>query len=107
MDDQQTSNVLLFRRKRRRRRSKNDEPAQMLAFPPGRHKRIVAYVANQMREQASSDAAEEFLVDHLHLECTRLADLGIADDEIDIACQAFARAVWAVFLRGHDAEGVA
>ena len=102
----QTSNVLRFKRKRRRR-SKNDAPAQMLAFPPGRHRRIVAYIAREMRKQPTPDAAEEYLIGHLHIEAGRLAALGIADDVIERACHAFAVAAWAIVLKTCDTEEIA
>jgi len=102
----QTSNVLRFKRKRRRR-SKNDAPAQMLAFPPGRHRRIVAYIAREMRKQPTPDAAEEYLISHLEIEWSRLAGIGVDRAEIERSCRAFAVAAWAIVLRGCDTEGVA
>jgi hypothetical protein len=95
MTDPQTSNVLRFRRKRRRH-SNSIAPAQVLAFPPGRHKRIVAFIAAEMRKQPSADAAEEYLIDHLEIEWRRLAHLGIPDAEIEPLCHAFAKATWRI-----------
>jgi hypothetical protein len=106
MTDQHTSNVTRFRRKRRRR-SKNCAPAQILAFPPGRHKRIVAFIAAEMRKQQTSDEAEEYLISHLNIEWGRLANIGIAEDQIETFCRDFAFAAWAIVLRGHDHEVVA
>jgi hypothetical protein len=106
MTDQKNSNVLRFKRKRRRG-SKNDAPARVLAFPPGRHRRIVAFIARDMRKQPSPEATEKYLVDHLEIEWRRLADLGIADDVIEGHCREFALATWAIVLRGSETEGVA
>jgi hypothetical protein len=106
MTDQKTSNVLRFKRKRRRG-SKSSAPAKMFAFPPGRHKRIVAFIAAEMRKQRTSDEAEEYLISHLNIEWSRLANLGIAEDQIEKFCRDFAFAAWAIVLRGHDHEGVA
>jgi hypothetical protein len=106
MTDQQASNIIRLKRKRRRR-SKNDAPAQMLAFPPDRHRRIVAHIAKEMRKQPTPDAAEEYLVGHLHIEAGRLAALGIADDVIEGACHAFAVAAWRIVFRTCDTEEIA
>jgi hypothetical protein len=106
MTDQQASNIIRLKRKRRRR-SKNRAPGQMLAFPPGRHRRIISFIAGKMREQPSLDAAEEYLIGHLHIEAGRLAGIGIADVEIEQLCDAFAVAAWTIVLKTCDAEGVA
>ena len=54
------------------------------------------------------EAAEDHLIDHLQIECDQLADLGIAEDEIERAGHAFAVAAWAAALRIEDgAEGAA
>jgi hypothetical protein len=47
------------------------------------------------------------LVDHLNLEWGRLESLGIAENEIEHHCRAFALAAWAIMLRACDHEGVA
>lgn len=79
----------------------------MHVLPPARHSKIVSFIANEMRKQSSPEAAEKYLVEHLYIEAGRLSYLGIADDEIERACRAFAVAVWAIVLRGSHTEGVA
>ncbi|QIG96293.1 DUF6074 family protein [Bradyrhizobium sp. 6(2017)] len=82
-------------------------PAQVFAFPPARHRKIVAYVVGQMSKRRTVDAAEEFLTDHLWMETTRLEDLGISDGEIERFCRDFAIAAWTVFFEKRKAKGVA
>jgi hypothetical protein len=106
MTDQQASNIIRLKRKRRRR-SKIGAPGRLLAFPPARHRKIVAYVAKQMRRHSSLDAAEEALVDHLWIEANRLSDLGVIDDEIERFCRDFARAAWKIVLQDQHTWGAA
>lgn len=70
--------------------------AQIFAFPSSRHRRIVLFIATEMRKQPSADAAEEYLLDHLEIEWSRLASLGIPDAEIEPHCRAFATAAWQI-----------
>ena len=106
MTDQKTSNVFRFKRKRRRS-SKSRAPAQMLAFPPARHRTIVRYIAAEMRRQPSRDAAEQYLISHLNVEWSRLVHIGLAEDEIERSCHAFAIAAWKIVFSGVHHEGVA
>jgi hypothetical protein len=106
MTDQQASNVLPFRRKRRRR-SKRNAPAEVFAFPSSRHIKIVEFIAREMLKQRSLDAAEERLTDHLHVEWSRLAELGVPDHEIEQQIGTFARAAWQIVFKDRGAEGVA
>jgi hypothetical protein len=88
-------------------RSKAVQSAQICVFPPERHRTIVAFVVGEMLKQASPDAAEEYLIDHLNIEWGRLSLLGIADAEKDRQCRGFARAAWRAFFKDHDAMGAA
>ena len=101
--------ILAFpRRVDRVARPPSDRPATVKPFPTARHCRIVEFIANEMREKASPEAAEEHLVAHLQIECDRLAGMGVADDEIEHSCWQFAVAAWAAALRiDYDAEGAA
>ena len=82
-------------------------PAQVCVFPPARHKKIVAFIVREMLKRSSLEEAEEYLIDHLNIEWSRQADLGIADDEIDRHCRDFARAAGRAFFEGRKAKGVA
>jgi len=84
-------------------------PGQMFVFPTSRHKRIVASIVGGMLKQPSADDAEEFLIDHMNTEWSRLSRLGISDDEKDRQCRGFARVAWRAFYQddqGHtDTQG--
>ncbi len=81
--------------------------AHLFAFPPAKHRKIVAYVVVQMSKRRTVDAAEEFLTDHLWMESTRLEDLGISDGAIERFCRDFAMAAWTAFFDKRKAKGVA
>ena len=92
---------------RRGRRRKGAPTAQVLIVPSSRHRNIVDYIAAQMKGKQSLDAAEDYLISHLEIEWSRLADLGLNDVEIERHCDLFARAAWRVVLAGRETEGVA
>ncbi|WP_316185867.1 MULTISPECIES: DUF6074 family protein [unclassified Bradyrhizobium] len=80
--------------------------APICLFPSSRHRRIVRFIAAEMRKQPSIDAAEDYLISHLNIEWERLADLGACEDEADRHCRAFAIAAWRVFYAGQSATGI-
>ncbi|WP_029084332.1 DUF6074 family protein [Bradyrhizobium sp. th.b2] len=82
-------------------------PAQVFAFPPAKHRKIVAYVASQMGKRQTIDAAEEFLADHLWMETCRLDDLDIPEGDIERFCRDFARAAWLAYFKDRQSRGVA
>lgn len=79
-----------------KRRRKAVPSAHIYAFPSARHRRIVAFIAAEMRKRPSADDAEKFLIEHLDIEWGRLAGLGITDAEIEQHCHAFAKAAWQI-----------
>ncbi|WJR74913.1 DUF6074 family protein [Bradyrhizobium sp. NP1] len=81
--------------------------AQIVAFPSARHRRIVSFIATEMRKKPSAEDAEEYLIDHLEIEWSRLAGLGVADDAIELHCRAFAKAAWQIVFKDVQAWGVA
>jgi hypothetical protein len=81
--------------------------AEICIFPVALHRRIVRFIATEMRKQPSADAAEEYLIDHLEIEWGRLANLGIPDTEIESHCHAFAKAVWRIVFEDQRTWGVA
>lgn len=81
--------------------------AQVFVFPPARHKKIVAFIVRDMRKKRSADAAEKYLIDHLDLEWSRLADLGVAEAEIELHCRDFAIEAWRGFFKDRQSKGVA
>lgn len=89
---------------KRRRRAFS---AQIYAFPSSRHRRIVEFIAAEMRKRSSADDAEEYLIGHLDIEWSRLADLGIADAEIEQHCHAFAKAAWQIVFKDRRTWGAA
>jgi len=81
--------------------------AQVCVFPPARHKKIVAFIVREMRKKRSPDAAEKYLISHLEIEWSRLAGLGVPDDEIDGHCRDFAREAWRGFFKDRKTKGIA
>jgi hypothetical protein len=80
---------------------------QIVAVPPARHRKIVAFIAAEMVKQSTDDDAEEYLIGHLNIEWGRLSFLGIPFDEKDRHCRDFARAAWRIYFYGREAEGAA
>ena len=80
---------------------------QIVAVPPARHRKIVAFIAAEMVKLSTDDAAEEYLIGHLNIEWGRLSFLGIPFDEKDRHCRDFARAAWRIYFYGREAEGAA
>ncbi|RZM98724.1 hypothetical protein CWO91_36880 [Bradyrhizobium genosp. SA-3] len=91
----------------KQRRTKRANSAQIFAFPSSRHCRIVAFIAAEMRKKSSLDEAEGYLIGHLDMEWSRLADLGITDTEIELHCRAFAKAAWQIVFKDHPTWGAA
>lgn len=91
---------------RRGRRRKGAPVAPVYVLPSDRHRKIVKFIAAQMKAKPSLDAAEEYLIGHLDIEWSRLADLGLAEEAIEQHCHAFARAAWRIVFDGLEAEGV-
>jgi len=83
------------------------QSAQVFAFPPARHKKIVAYVVGRMSKRRTVDAAERELADHIWIEVGRLDGLGIPDDEIERFCRDFARAAWVAYFKDRETRGIA
>ncbi|MCK1456673.1 hypothetical protein IVB36_38790 [Bradyrhizobium sp. 35] len=81
--------------------------AQVYVFPSSRHRRIVEFIATEMQKRSSVDDAEQYLIDHLDIEWSRLASLGITETEIEQHCHAFAREAWRSFFTDRQAKGVA
>ncbi|MET4233383.1 hypothetical protein ABIA85_006676 [Bradyrhizobium sp. LA6.10] len=81
--------------------------AQVYVFPSSRHRRVVEFIAADMLTRPSVDEAEKYLIEHLDLEWSRLADLGIADAEIEQHCHAFALAAWQIVFEDHRTWGAA
>ncbi|QQO20242.1 hypothetical protein JJB98_10100 [Bradyrhizobium diazoefficiens] len=104
--------LLQFQRDRcrappRGRRRKGASTALICVVPSSRHRKIVAYIAGQMRKRSSLEDAEQELIEHLWIEANRLSDLGISDDEIDRNCREFARCAWRIVLQDRPAWGAA
>lgn len=89
------------------RRPKAVSSAQIYVFPSSQHRRIVEFIVSDMQKRASVDDAEQYLIEHLDLEWSRLADLGITEAEIEQHCHAFALMAWRSFFKGRQAQGVA
>ena len=89
------------------KRRKTVRSAQVFAFPPARHRKIVSFIVSEMLKAPSLDAAEEALAEHLWIDAGRLAGLGISDDDIDRFCREFARAAWVAYFKDRAAKGVA
>lgn len=51
-----------------KRRRKAVPSAHVYAFPSARHRRIVAFIAAEMRKRPSADDAEKYLIKHLDIE---------------------------------------
>lgn len=81
--------------------------AQVFAFPPVRHGKIVAFIVRDMRKKRSADAAEKYLISHLDIEWSRMADLGISEAEIELHCRDFAVAAWTAYFKDREARGIA
>lgn len=89
------------------KRRKAAPSAQIFAFPPAKHRRIVSFIVDQMRKRRTIDAAEKELADHLWIEAGRLDGLGISDDDIDRFCRAFAVAAWTAYFKDRETRGIA
>lgn len=92
---------------RRGRRRKPAATAQVRVVPPARHRKIVAFIAAQMRKRSTLEEAEQELFEHLWIEASRQSDLGIGDAEIDRHCRDFARAAWIGFFDSRKFKGIA
>lgn len=90
-----------------KRRRKAVPSAHIYAFPSARHRRIVAFIAAEMRKRPSADDAEKFLIEHLDIEWGRLAGPGITDAEIEQHCHAFAKAAWQIVFADRRTWGAA
>lgn len=99
--------ILPFPRRRRRAVATRPIPAEVQLFPPNRDTRLVQGIAREMRSMANDDQAEAFLIEHLEVEIMRFARLGVEDEAIERACQAFAVAAWSAAVSGNHAEGAA
>ena len=80
---------------------------QIVAVPLARNQKFLAFITTGMSEQQTADDAEDYLIDHLNYEWSRLSRLGIADDVKDQQCRDFALAAWRVFFADRAAEGAA
>jgi hypothetical protein len=70
-------------------------PGRVHAFPLISHLKVVEAIGAEMRNKGGDDdAAEQVLIQHLEIECGRLARLGIDDAEIEHVCGSFAVKAW-------------
>jgi hypothetical protein len=84
--------------------------ARVHVFSRTRHVQMMSVIVTRMldaakcaREGDPMGAAEAALIEHLEIDCSTLAEFGIADPEMENEIRSFAVAAWAGFMKHFSA----